>query len=314
MGIKFYCPNGHKVNVKSFLAGKKGLCPKCGVRVDIPLQSVAKNRSTAVFSAGNTTATGNGPEELLEQSSAGHAASTSPPTLSLLVEHPAIEQPSPASVSNLPRALPLNSTSSEVTLASPETSPDQTLLTDDLLLPPLSHSVVPQASAAPVWHVQSANGQRLGPLDNATLQQWIAVGRITPDDLVWHPGWPQWQSAQAALPQWTAATLHATPLPVNVAGLDRTAAPLAEAEQNSTPTASPHWLMQERHRGKRQIRARLSLVLLGLVVLLFALLLYIFVMRPQSSDQQPSEQKQTSRLTVPVGTALMDADAASTLA
>ena len=40
MGIKFYCPNGHKVNVKSFLAGKKGLCPKCGVRVDIPLQSV----------------------------------------------------------------------------------------------------------------------------------------------------------------------------------------------------------------------------------------------------------------------------------
>src|SRR5437868_569833 len=39
MGIKFYCPNGHKVNVKSFLAGKKGLCPKCGVRVDIPMES-----------------------------------------------------------------------------------------------------------------------------------------------------------------------------------------------------------------------------------------------------------------------------------
>lgn len=36
MGIKFNCPNGHKMNVKTFLAGKKGICPKCGVRVTIP--------------------------------------------------------------------------------------------------------------------------------------------------------------------------------------------------------------------------------------------------------------------------------------
>ncbi len=36
MGIKFRCPNGHKLHVKSFLAGKKGVCPKCGVAVEIP--------------------------------------------------------------------------------------------------------------------------------------------------------------------------------------------------------------------------------------------------------------------------------------
>jgi hypothetical protein len=39
MGIKFHCPNGHKLNVKAFLAGKKGVCPKCGTRVRIPLSS-----------------------------------------------------------------------------------------------------------------------------------------------------------------------------------------------------------------------------------------------------------------------------------
>ena len=39
MGIRFLCPNGHKMNVKSFLAGRKGICPKCGIRVDIPRQS-----------------------------------------------------------------------------------------------------------------------------------------------------------------------------------------------------------------------------------------------------------------------------------
>jgi hypothetical protein len=36
MGIKFECPNGHKLNVKGFLAGKKAICPKCGARVIVP--------------------------------------------------------------------------------------------------------------------------------------------------------------------------------------------------------------------------------------------------------------------------------------
>lgn len=39
MGIKFHCPNGHKLNVKAFLAGKRGMCPKCGTKVRIPLES-----------------------------------------------------------------------------------------------------------------------------------------------------------------------------------------------------------------------------------------------------------------------------------
>ena len=35
MGIRFRCPNGHKLNVKEFLAGKRGICPKCGVNLYI---------------------------------------------------------------------------------------------------------------------------------------------------------------------------------------------------------------------------------------------------------------------------------------
>jgi hypothetical protein len=38
MGIKFLCPNGHKLNVKSFLEGKRAICPKCGARVVVPSQ------------------------------------------------------------------------------------------------------------------------------------------------------------------------------------------------------------------------------------------------------------------------------------
>ncbi len=39
MGIRFYCPNGHKLNVKSFQAGRRGICPHCGAKVQIPTES-----------------------------------------------------------------------------------------------------------------------------------------------------------------------------------------------------------------------------------------------------------------------------------
>ena len=31
MGIRCYCPQGHKLNVKAEQAGKIGICPKCKV-------------------------------------------------------------------------------------------------------------------------------------------------------------------------------------------------------------------------------------------------------------------------------------------
>jgi hypothetical protein len=36
MGIRFVCPNGHKLNVKSDLAGKRAICPHCSAKVIVP--------------------------------------------------------------------------------------------------------------------------------------------------------------------------------------------------------------------------------------------------------------------------------------
>ncbi|MCG8449461.1 MAG: DUF4339 domain-containing protein [Pirellulales bacterium] len=36
MGIRFTCPNGHKIHVKAFLAGKRGICPECDAKFIIP--------------------------------------------------------------------------------------------------------------------------------------------------------------------------------------------------------------------------------------------------------------------------------------
>jgi hypothetical protein len=36
MGIRVSCPNGHKLNVKEQLAGKRGICPVCRAAFEIP--------------------------------------------------------------------------------------------------------------------------------------------------------------------------------------------------------------------------------------------------------------------------------------
>ena len=39
MGIRFECPNGHRLNVKAFLAGKRGVCPDCDAKFIVPEES-----------------------------------------------------------------------------------------------------------------------------------------------------------------------------------------------------------------------------------------------------------------------------------
>ena len=39
MGIRFLCPNGHKLNIKAYLAGKRGICPECDAKFIIPAES-----------------------------------------------------------------------------------------------------------------------------------------------------------------------------------------------------------------------------------------------------------------------------------
>jgi hypothetical protein len=65
MGIRFLCPSGHKLNVKTFLAGKRAICPQCGAKVivpDLPPEPVAE-APPLVETAANPFATPVGPVE-----------------------------------------------------------------------------------------------------------------------------------------------------------------------------------------------------------------------------------------------------------
>ncbi len=60
MGVRFECPAGHKLHVKAELAGKRGICPECGVKFIVPSfsgQRVPEDNGPAE----GTTATISGP-------------------------------------------------------------------------------------------------------------------------------------------------------------------------------------------------------------------------------------------------------------
>ncbi|MBM4021270.1 MAG: hypothetical protein FJ284_03350 [Planctomycetes bacterium] len=70
MGIVAFCPQGHRVKVKDHLAGRKGICPECGTRFRIPLES----QETALVpgGVGPTAATpGHGPTPTTGESAGG---------------------------------------------------------------------------------------------------------------------------------------------------------------------------------------------------------------------------------------------------
>jgi hypothetical protein len=167
MGIKFHCPNGHKLNVKAFLAGKKGVCPKCGTRVRIPAASEPGLGDNDLDS------------ELEEEDASGRAPANSNGS-------GAIAAPAPAApaVSAQPHPDPPVSHGDAGTVSA-----------DD---------PIAQAPAA-IWYVRPPTGGQYGPARGDVMRKWIAEGRVSSDSLVWREGWTDWQSAGKLFPAIQAA-------------------------------------------------------------------------------------------------------------
>ena len=165
MGIKFLCPNGHKLNVKTFLAGKKGVCPECRERFVIPLESTPKQ---PVASIGVSSAGAHADEEV-EEDAADDGAEVAGPYHAAAVS----STPNPAN-SN-----PANSNPAKI--AAP-------------IADPLDEA--PNAQ----WYVRPPTGGQFGPARADLLRRWIGEGRVSADSLVWREGWADWKPAGGLLP------------------------------------------------------------------------------------------------------------------
>jgi hypothetical protein len=162
MGIRFHCPNGHKLHVKSFQAGQRGFCPHCGVGVDIPLEST---RPSSRRPRGDL------------QSSVGREVGE----VVEITQHEA--------ASDEIRIMELDPSPSPQSPAAPAPPPS----------PPKPDPL--SGAEDVVWYVRSPSGNQYGPTSPANMRTWIAERRITPDSLVWREGWRDWQEAQSVFPE-----------------------------------------------------------------------------------------------------------------
>lgn len=163
MGIKFLCPNGHKLHVKSFLASQRGVCPHCGQKFIVPAHSIPEirvesigvrrgnRRAQAGFDAGAAGA--NHPDEAL--------------------------------------AVAIEMEESEAAAANEVIAPVGVSRPND---------PIAEAPTA-VWYVRIADGSQFGPAPGDMMRRWLDEGRVATDSLVWREGWGEWRVAGGLFPQ-----------------------------------------------------------------------------------------------------------------
>jgi hypothetical protein len=172
MGIRFYCPNGHKLNVKQFQAGMKGICPFCGAKIQIPTEST--RRSSKAKGARTAPQSGQSVEPPHKAATGGRAS-----------------QPQKNPESNPSTVGPVVSTAARGATVSPAPTAQTSSSPSD----PLAEG------GDAVWYVRPSSGSQFGPAGSDIMQTWIEEGRVGADSLVWREGWRDWQEAREVFPQ-----------------------------------------------------------------------------------------------------------------
>ncbi len=215
MGIKFLCPGGHKLHVKAYLAGHRGVCPQCGQRFLVPNESLPNIRvEPLVLTPEELAATPRG-EALDLETSAGATVGAAP------------ANPSTAGTAPAARASESRST------GTAPTSNSELRWSGD----PLSEA--PQA----MWYLRLASGDQYGPAKADLMRRWLDEGRVPAEGYVWREGWTDWRRAGVTFPQLLnkeATTTAPTTVAVsNVAATPGVRVSSAAPGKTSAETAEP---------------------------------------------------------------------------
>lgn len=256
MGIRATCPNGHELHLKSFLAGKKGICPKCGAKFRIPEN--APDDGTEPESARPESA----------QPEAKQPASAAPRRAAQAGLGGAFEEP----IDDLLHG----KAGGEAMLTSTRVEKQTAKPTATRVVPPKTATAAPAdvlaQEPAAAWYVQLVAGERFGPAQAPEMQAWLDQGRVPIDALVWRQGWNDWKPAGtifSGLPATAAAGGIASHVPASATA---TVIQTEEAVAVSSATV-------KRRLARRFERSLTSVVVLGVIVAALAVVLAIVVMR-----------------------------------
>jgi hypothetical protein len=284
MGIRFNCPNGHKLNVKDFQAGRRGICPYCGAKFVIPTQSTRKSSkeeraalralrtsvpviNPAVGFAGTVPA---GPSQMFSANPSTSQTRTDPAQTGaeILSQSPFFS--SPQDVAGSAFGLPV--------LPNPMDAMTSSMLKPESLQN-ASESSMQARPADPfieagdvVWYVRPPSGGQYGPATSKLMRQWLAEGRIGPNTLVWREGWRDWQQASEVFHQ-----LRKNYPAANIA---------ANNVQYSPPDYSITDQLITHQTPKNMLTLTTALIILTLIILL-SLIFWAFTSKPTIPTDKP---------------------------
>ena len=255
MGIKFFCHAcDRKLNVKSFLAGKRGICPHCGERVRIPHETQLDS-----------------------------AAPTAPPT-----SEPNPDDFLPQESENEAAASPVATTTAAASVVTPTATPTATPRTAPVATPVAKPAAAPAADPIAdnpdgVWYVRPPSGGQFGPADGEIMRRWIGEGRVSADSLVWCEGWDDWKKAGPLFPSLGKPT---PPEPTSVASnpavkIDTNGAatsPGISTAKEKSPSAGSSTASKYTARRKSSKGMGIAIVsVLGLLIVALAVILIVIV-------------------------------------
>ncbi len=263
MGIRFYCPNGHKLNVKSELAGKIGVCPKCQARMAIPLTSVresSRRSSTSNAEAASSAANVASGDETRERAA-------SEPTAEAATERFCGGARAEAALDDVLRRAVDGSGQFERRAAE---SFDETN--------------EPLRDARLAWYVRTLDGRQYGPATGDVLQTWINERRVGPKTLVWREDWTAWREAGTVFPELERVFSDGDSASGGAAGGASASAfaSLAEAAQNSDAARrfASNGEARALRRRKRATKTFVAIAgLIALIGVLLGALIYVLTQR-----------------------------------
>lgn len=179
MGIIAICPGGHRMKVKDYLAGRKGICPTCGARFRIPLASPSSPPDT-------------GPQDAAGETVAGGARVATVVSLDA------------AAAAGLPELLMIagpgdQGVVDDLVASAPQVDPDptadlQTADEDD-------GDAEDDATDVLYWYHAIPGGQPSAALRESEMVAWLDTAQPTGREVVWRSDWPGWKPISEAFPE-----------------------------------------------------------------------------------------------------------------
>lgn len=249
MGIRFFCHAcDRKLHVKSFLAGKRGICPHCGERVRIPHETQLDSATPAAPPTSEPDPDDFLPKESLDDAGASPVATSTAPV--------------------------------SVATATPKATPVATPVAKSATAP--AHDPIADNPDG-VWYVRPPSGGQFGPADGEVMQRWIGEGRVSADSLVWCEGWDDWKKAGPLFPSLGKPT---PPEPTKVASspavkIDTNgaaASPSISTAEEKSPAAGSSTASKYTARRKSSKGMGIAIVsILGLLIVALAVILIVIV-------------------------------------